>query len=64
MTEKKNPVIREKCGTPAGWNAHNYYGETQCAPCLRAKADYMQDWRLRTGRTKYKLVHINQGEAA
>lgn len=61
---KKNPIIREVCGTTKGWNQHQLNGEEQCRPCLDAKAKYQQEWRLRTGRTKHKLVPLNQEEAA
>ena len=61
---KKNPVIREKCGTTAGWNSHQYHGEVQCPPCLQAKAEYTTEWRRKTGRTKFKLVPLTQEEAA
>lgn len=61
---KKNPVIRDKCGTTAGWNAHQRNGEAQCAPCKKAKAEYTTQWRRRTGRTKYYLVRINELEEA
>ena len=29
-------VIREKCGTTAGYQAHRYYKEIQCQPCRDA----------------------------
>lgn len=65
MTDKKNPVHRpEKCGTTAGWNAHQRNGEAQCDPCKGAKAKYTTEWRRRTGRTKHKLVPLTQEEAA
>ena len=59
-------MLRDKCGTTAGWNQHEREGEAQCAPCLGAKAKYQREWRLRTGRTKYKLVRLTEteGEAA
>jgi len=64
VTAKKNPVIREKCGSTAGWNAHQYHDEAQCAGCSQAKTDYTREWRRKTGRTKFKLVALTQEEAA
>jgi hypothetical protein len=55
MSTKLDPVKREICGQHSGWNAHNRHGESQCAPCLRAKADYMLDYRRRKGLTLSRL---------
>lgn len=38
-------VLRDKCGTNAGYNAHKYYGEPPCDPCIQAGNEYMQEWR-------------------
>lgn len=61
---KKNPVIRDKCGSTKGWNAHQRNGEFQCPRCKKAKTDYTRDWRYRTGRTKFQLVPVNQEASA
>jgi len=55
MSAKLDPVKRDVCGQHRGWNAHNRHGESQCASCLRAKADYMLDYRRRKGLTLSKL---------
>ena len=55
MRAKLDPIERDICGQHAGWNAHNRHGEGQCAPCLRAHADYMLDYRRRKGLTLSKL---------
>ena len=34
--EKKNPVIRDVCGTDAGKQRHYYYKEHACQPCKDA----------------------------
>ena len=64
MSAKKNPVIRDICGTTKGWNAHQRNGEETCSPCRQSKTDYTRDWRHRTGRTKSRLVPINQEASA
>lgn len=64
MSEKKNPIIRENCGTTKGWNAHMRNGEKTCGDCRKAKTEYTKLWRRRTGRTKSTLTPINLEEAA
>lgn len=65
MSKKKNPVYREgKCGTTKGWNAHQVNGESQHPECQKAKTDYTREWRHRTGRTKRRLVTVNQEATA
>lgn len=61
---KKNPIIRDVCGKTAGWNQHQANGESQCPPCQQAKTDYTREWRHRTGRTKRRLVPVNQEVSA
>ena len=34
-----------RCGTYAGWNYHRRAGEAVCRPCLKARADYMAEYR-------------------
>lgn len=34
-------------GTRSGWNRHRHLGETPCAPCRRALADYIAAYRAR-----------------
>jgi hypothetical protein len=60
---KKPPELRDICGTTAGWNQHQVNGEDKDEKCLKAKAEYQQDWRLRTGRTKFKMVPLQQEES-
>lgn len=38
--EKKDPVIRDVCGTPAGNQRHRYYNEVSCQPCKDARNAY------------------------
>lgn len=40
MSEKKKPVVRDKCGTVAGYQAHVRAGESACAACKRARREY------------------------
>jgi hypothetical protein len=54
----------DRCGTYAGWNAHKYLGEEPCPPCKRAHADYMREWRLRTGRTRTIRVALTARQLA
>lgn len=39
----KEPVIREKCGTYAGYRAHRRYSETLCQPCRDAMNAYRRE---------------------
>lgn len=43
-TEKLPPIVREKCGTYAGYNAHNKAKERVCQPCKDAAKVYMSEW--------------------
>ncbi|UVF61043.1 hypothetical protein SEA_SAKAI_80 [Arthrobacter phage Sakai] len=52
---KKCPVKREKCGTVAGWNAHQRHEEYPCTECTEAKTIYTREWRHRSGRTNRSL---------
>ena len=44
--EKLPSVIRDKCGTHAGYSAHRNHKETTCQPCRDAKAVYDAKWRM------------------
>lgn len=54
------PISRETCGTYAGANAHKRHSETLCAPCRQAAADYVREWRRRTGRTRHTLQPLHR----
>jgi len=54
----------ERCGTYAGWNDHMRSGEPVCDACKRAHADYMREWRLRTGRVKTVRVRLTPAQFA
>jgi hypothetical protein len=41
---KSEPVIRKRCGSRAGWMAHQYYHETPCDGCAEAHADYHREY--------------------
>ena len=41
------PNMRDKCGTYAGWNAHQWRGEPICDACKVARKDYQRQYRLR-----------------
>lgn len=60
----EQPWTSEKCGTYAGWNEHKRNSEPPCNPCKRAHADYMREWRLRTGRVKSVRVRLSAAELA
>ncbi len=53
-----------KCGTYAGWNDHQRNKEPPCRACKTAQADYMREYRLRTGRTRYRRVLLTAAELA
>lgn len=36
------PTIDDRCGTPAGYQAHRKRGEAACGPCRNANAAYMR----------------------
>ena len=55
------PFISGKCGTYAGWNIHQRNHEPKCEPCKAAHREYMQAWRLRTGRVKTIRVRPSAG---
>lgn len=59
----KPPRIRIACGTYAGVNAHKRYSEQQCDRCRAAQAEYMREWRRRTGRTTSTLQPIDSSAA-
>ena len=40
-------LLRDKCGTNAGYNAHKYYGEPPCDPCIQAGNEYARQRRAR-----------------
>jgi len=52
---KLQPTRRDKCGTYAGWNAHQAAGEYKCQPCNDANRDYRKAYRRRTGETRATL---------
>ena len=56
--------ITEKCGTYAGWNVHQRCAEPPCPECRRAQAEYMQQWRLRTGRQKSVRMRLSAAQLA
>ena len=58
VAEKKPSVIRDKCGTHAGYMAHRYHKEITCQPCRDARADYCTQWRKNhpESKVKYKAV--------
>ena len=41
---KNAPQQRDKCGTRAGWLAHQYYHELPCEGCAAAHADYHREY--------------------
>ena len=41
---KLEPVIRDKCGTRSGYQAHTYYKERSCDPCRSANTARFRDW--------------------
>ena len=49
------PWQDERCGTYAGWNAHNQCGEEPCVPCKSAHAAYARQRRIRTGQTRHMV---------
>ena len=62
--KEAGPWQDDRCGTYAGWNAHRHCGEPPCDDCRRAQADYVRDWRLRTGRVKTRRVRLTEAELA
>jgi hypothetical protein len=42
------------CGTYGAYQAHRRRGETPCAPCRRANADYMAEIRRRYPRHRQR----------
>jgi hypothetical protein len=44
ITPKSPPQQREKCGSRAGWLAHQYYHEDPCEPCAGAHRDYHREY--------------------
>lgn len=55
MRQKLGPIERDICGEYKGWNAHVRNGESQCARCLQAAADYARARRHRLGESKSTL---------
>ena len=45
VAEKAPTVIRDKCGTDAGYSSHRHYKETPCDFCRSAHAIYTVQWR-------------------
>lgn len=45
VAEKAPSVIRDKCGTTAGYHSHRYRKETTCNPCRTANAISTAQWR-------------------
>lgn len=43
-------MVREKCGTVAGYQQHLKHGETTCSRCRAAKREYNHDRRHNSGR--------------
>jgi hypothetical protein len=58
------PWQSENCGTYAGWNEHQRNHEPACDRCKRAQADYMREWRLRTGRVRTIRVRPTEAQLA
>lgn len=58
------PWQGENCGTYAGWNEHQRNHEKACDRCKRAHADYVREWRLRTGRVKTIRVRPSDAQLA
>jgi hypothetical protein len=54
----EQPWPDERCGTYAGLNEHRRLREPACEPCLQAGREYVQQWRLRTGRVKSIRVKV------
>lgn len=48
------------CGTNAGYQAHIRHHEPTCKPCRDATAEYMREYRARTGRVRFRLVPIER----
>ena len=42
--EKKEPVLRESCGSRKGYQAHHYNKEKACQPCTEANATRFRAW--------------------
>lgn len=51
---------RPTCGTDNGYRAHIRNKETTCAPCRKAIAAYMREYRYRTGRVTQRLTPITR----
>lgn len=56
----KAAIVRDNCGTYAGANAHKRRDENLCDPCRVAAADYVRDWRRRSGRTTRALQPVSE----
>lgn len=55
----------EKCGTYAGWNAHQYAGENPCVPCREAARLYVREWRARGSEAvvRQQMMHRARSRA-
>lgn len=53
-----------KCGTYAGWNVHAKAGETPCAACRRANADYRREYRKRAGVREREVLDAAASDRA
>jgi hypothetical protein len=60
----EDPLCGDKRGTYAGWNVHKRNGEEPCEDCRHAQAEYVAEWRLRTGRVKSRRVAVAPAELA
>lgn len=65
MTEKKPPTVDERCGTQAGYAAHQTRGESPCDPCRaverhRARTRYWADPDAAAAR--YREYHARHRE--
>lgn len=52
------------CGTYAGWSNHTRLKQEPCDMCQDAHAEYMREWRWRTGRVRSRLVRLSPAEQA
>ncbi len=71
----EDPVCApDRTGTHAGWNLHQREKRhaaqaglpepPACKPCIDAHAEYVAEWRLRTGRVRTRRVRLSAAELA
>lgn len=73
-TEGEDPLCGDRQGSVAGFNVHQRVRREArlkgipepaiCQPCRDAWAEYVAEWRLRTGRVKSRRVRLTAAELA